>query len=63
MTGSYPYEDVISDEVEKLFEAHQFPDVSSLVCGTIILQCWHRQVDSAQAIYTDLTAIETEHSA
>ncbi|KAB8259968.1 kinase-like domain-containing protein [Aspergillus pseudonomiae] len=63
MTGSYPYEDVISDEVEKLFEAHQFPDVSSLVCGTIILQGWHRQVDSAQAIYTDLTAIETEHSA
>lgn len=57
MVGSYPYKDVSSDEVEKLYEAQQFPAVSSVTGGAIIMQCWRRQVDSAQAIYEFLLAI------
>jgi serine/threonine protein kinase len=60
MTGSYPYEDVSSDEVEKLYDVQQFPDVSSIVCGAIVMQCWRRQVDSAQVIHDCITAIERE---
>ena len=60
MTGSYPYEDVFSDEVEKLYDVQQFPDVSSIVCGAIVMQCWRRQVDSAQVIHDCITAIERE---
>ncbi|KAI9039929.1 zinc knuckle domain protein [Aspergillus affinis] len=44
MTGSYPYEEISSDEVEKLYEIQQYPDVSSVVCGAMIMQCWRRQV-------------------
>ena len=63
VTGSYPHAEIASDEVEKLFEVHRFPDVSSLICGPIIMQCWHRQVDSAQDVYDSLAAIETGHAA
>lgn len=60
MTGSCPYE-VSSNEVEKLYDAQQFPDVSSLICGAMVMQCWCRQVDSAQVIHDCVTAIEREH--
>lgn len=60
MTNSYPYEEVTSDEVEKLYEAREFPNVSDLVCGTIIQQCWHRQVDTAVGVFDCLAAIEKE---
>ncbi|KAJ5237081.1 hypothetical protein N7489_007172 [Penicillium chrysogenum] len=43
MTGSYPYEEVSSDEVEKLYDVQRFPDVSSVVCGAMVMQCWRRQ--------------------
>ncbi|KAJ5093318.1 hypothetical protein N7456_009179 [Penicillium angulare] len=63
MTGSYPYEEVASDEVEKLYEVQEFPDVSSVSCGTIIMQCWRRQVSSAQDVYDHLMgSIEIGHS-
>jgi hypothetical protein len=61
MTGSYPYEEVSSDEVEKLYDVQRFPDVSSVVCGAMVMQCWRRQVDSAQVIHDHLIAIEREH--
>ncbi|PLB47751.1 kinase-like protein [Aspergillus steynii IBT 23096] len=35
MTGSYPYEEISSDEVEKLYDAQRFPDVSFVVCGNV----------------------------
>lgn len=58
MTDYYPYEEVPSDEVEKLYEIQQLPDVSRLVCGSIITQCWCRQVDTARAVYDYLTVVE-----
>jgi serine/threonine protein kinase len=58
MCGFYPYQEVSSDEVGKLYEALQFPDVSTVIGGPIILQCWCRQVDSVQAVYDGLSAIE-----
>lgn len=58
MCGFYPYQEVSSDEVAKLYEARQFPDVSTVIGGPIILQCWCRQVDSVQAVYDGLSAIE-----
>lgn len=61
MTGSYPYEEVSSDEVEKLYDVQRFPDVSPVVCGAMVMQCWRRQVDSAQVIHDHLIAIEREH--
>jgi serine/threonine protein kinase len=58
MCGFYPYQEVSSDEVGKLYEARQFPDVSTVIGGPIILQCWCRQVGSVQAVYDGLSAIE-----
>lgn len=56
MTDCYPYEEVPSDKIEKLYEVQEFPDVSHLICGLIIMQCWCRQVDSAQAVYDHLNS-------
>lgn len=58
MTSAYPYEEVSSDEVEKFYNVQKFPDVSSLVAGTIITQCWFRRVHSVQVIQESLTIIE-----
>ncbi|KAL4779036.1 kinase-like domain-containing protein [Aspergillus varians] len=30
MTGSYPYRDIPSNDVEELYEVQQFPDISSI---------------------------------
>ncbi|KAL1998925.1 hypothetical protein VTN02DRAFT_5339 [Thermoascus thermophilus] len=61
MTGSYPYEEVASGEVERLYAVDQLPDLSSVICGDIIIQCWHRQVESVQ-VHDRLVAIERELS-
>lgn len=45
--GTSPYQDVPSDEVERLFTLQEFPDVSGIACGNIIRQCWLSQIDSA----------------
>lgn len=50
MTGNYPYEELPSGEVDKLYKHRQFPEVTSLMCGDIIEQCWHRQVDAAHGL-------------
>lgn len=37
VTGTYPYADRPSDEVEKLYTSRHFPaDLTSLACGSII---------------------------
>ncbi|KAK2767199.1 hypothetical protein FQN53_006553, partial [Emmonsiellopsis sp. PD_33] len=61
MTDHYPYQEVASGEVEKLYEAHEFPDVSHLICGPIIMQCWRREVGTAQAVYEYLTDVDEDH--
>ncbi|KFY04731.1 hypothetical protein O988_00574 [Pseudogymnoascus sp. VKM F-3808] len=48
MTGVCPYGDVASDEVEKLYRAHTYPDVTKLACGDIITRCWRMEVSAAE---------------
>lgn len=78
MTASEPYGEIASNEVEKRYESSEFPTISSkvekhckssefpaiasLVYGTVILQCWHQQVNSVQLIHDLLVAIERQHS-
>jgi serine/threonine protein kinase len=63
MTGHYPYGDLPSDTVKHLYEIHNFPDVSSIIGGDIITQCWLRQAASAQSIYSSLATIERDESS
>lgn len=48
--GTSPYEEVPSDQVEKLFKRKEFPDVSAIPCGQIIKQCWLTQVYSTEHV-------------
>lgn len=50
MTGRSPYEETPSDEVERLYEAQQFPDVTSIPCGELIRRCWRGEANSAHEI-------------
>ncbi|KAL4808638.1 kinase-like protein [Aspergillus unguis] len=56
-TGSYPYGEISSDSVEKMYESGQFPDTSCLVCGAVILKCWRREIPSACAVYEALESL------
>ncbi|RDL30362.1 Uncharacterized protein BP5553_10240 [Venustampulla echinocandica] len=50
MTGTYPYQEIPSDEVEKLYESHTFPSLAHLACGDIIQRCWSKQVNAAEVL-------------
>lgn len=58
MTGTYPYEETPSDDVEKLYEIHSFPDVTHLSCGSVIRQCWEMQLNTVQEVFDGLEASE-----
>ena len=51
MTGQYPFQELPSNEVEKLYKAHKFPDVTGIPCREIIERCWRCGFISAQEIY------------
>ncbi|PWY87142.1 kinase domain-containing protein [Aspergillus sclerotioniger CBS 115572] len=55
--GISPYEELPSDEVEKLYKQKSFPDISDIVCGNIIEQCWLSQVDSAARVQSAIGEI------
>lgn len=55
--GTSPYEEIHSDQVERLFTQKEFPGVSNILCGQIIKQCWLSQVDSAADVQTAVQAI------
>jgi serine/threonine protein kinase len=57
MTSTYPFADIPSDEVKKLFKSHAFPDVTHLPCGTIIKRCWDMEVTTTQ-VFTYLETLE-----
>lgn len=40
---SYPYGDVSSEEVERLYGVQRFPDVDSLYWGDVVMSCWCRE--------------------
>lgn len=58
MTDQYPFQELPSNEVEKLYKAHKFPDVTGISCGEIIERCWRNEFVSAQEIY-DLIQTKT----
>ena len=51
MTGKDPYKQIPSGEVWPLYRKRQFPDVSKLLCGNIIQDCWLGRVRSAKEVY------------
>ena len=57
-TNTYPYEEIPSDEVVKLYEVRQFPNVEDLVCGSVIQQCWLGEADSAKLVHSKLRTLE-----
>lgn len=62
MTGMYPYGDVASEEVERLFGVKRFPDVGGFIWGDMVMRCWQREVDFAQGVYDCFVDIERERS-
>ena len=51
MTCQLPFPGLSDEEVEENYRNHKFPDVSKIVCGQLIQQCWTSQIASAQEIY------------
>jgi serine/threonine protein kinase len=49
-TGKDPYWDICDDEIIERYTQGVFPDVSSIFCGEIILQCWKTDFASAQQV-------------
>jgi len=58
MTSQLPFPELSEDEVEENYRNHRFPDVSKIVCGGLIKQCWTLQVVSAKFIYDGIRSIE-----
>lgn len=59
MAGEHPYKDVPSGQVEQMYDAYRFPDVSRLFCGDIIVKCWNRRFETAQAVFEVLSNRES----
>jgi serine/threonine protein kinase len=57
MTGASPYQELASSEVERRFKARELPNLTDILCGECIRQCWLGQVNSAQEVY-DMIAAE-----
>ncbi|KAJ5144470.1 hypothetical protein N7526_001978 [Penicillium atrosanguineum] len=55
--GTSPYEEIPSNEVERLFTQEEFPDISDILCGQVIKQCWLSQVGSATDVKTAIRDI------
>jgi len=51
MTGTSPYEEVNSKDVQPLFDSKTFPDLSGVPCGDLAEKCWRDEIDSAQEVY------------
>jgi serine/threonine protein kinase len=60
MTGQLPFPELSEDEVEENYRNGRFPDVSEIICGELIQQCWKSQVASAQDMYNFIGGI-TRH--
>ncbi|KAJ5158149.1 uncharacterized protein N7500_007800 [Penicillium coprophilum] len=44
-----------------VLHGQHFPDVSSILCGTVIMQCRYRRLKSAHTAYDALAAVERRH--
>jgi serine/threonine protein kinase len=57
MTGDEPHANVTEDEVERRFNAADFPDVSMLSCGHVIRDCWMGDCNSAHDVASALRSL------
>ncbi|KAH9213609.1 spindle assembly checkpoint kinase [Leptodontidium sp. 2 PMI_412] len=57
MTCQLPFPGLSEDEIEENYRNHKFPDVSRIVCGQFIEQCWTSQITSAREIYDFIRSI------
>lgn len=51
MTSRYPYEELDDNDIKHRYRSQDFPDVTGILCGEIILACWRSQVKSGQEVY------------
>ncbi|KAI9746685.1 MAG: hypothetical protein M1818_000399 [Claussenomyces sp. TS43310] len=58
MTGRYPFQNLGSDKVQKLYMARKFPDVREIPCAEIIQRCWRSEFSSAQDVYNCIPTME-----
>ncbi|TVY12770.1 putative serine/threonine-protein kinase SIS8 [Lachnellula arida] len=57
MTCQFPFPELSDEEVEENYRKRKFPDVSKIVCGQLIEQCWTSQIGSAQDVYDSIRSI------
>lgn len=57
-TTYQPYADRSDGQIERLYAAGQFPDIESLLLGSIIRKCWFCQYRSAGEVVTDIDQLE-----
>ncbi|KAI1126238.1 kinase-like protein [Nemania abortiva] len=50
ITGNEPYDDLDDVEVERRFQAHEFPETGSLWYGSVIDDCWNGKLTTARAV-------------
>lgn len=63
MSGEEPYRDLPEAEVQRRFRAAAFPETGGLVYGSVIEDCWHGRLATAQAVVQALDKYRAESSS
>ncbi|KAI9737702.1 MAG: hypothetical protein M1818_005706 [Claussenomyces sp. TS43310] len=50
MAWQMPFEDLGTEDIEKKYAAEEFPDVTHLVAGDVIRECWDERFDTARDV-------------
>ncbi|ROT35421.1 kinase-like protein [Sodiomyces alkalinus F11] len=50
ITGTAPFEEIPSHEVDRRYQAREFPELTGIQCADVIAKCWHREIRSAQEV-------------
>jgi hypothetical protein len=58
MTGMDPLPNLTDEEVEERYSRREFPDVSSVMCGEVIENCWSQKYEDAGQLVRDLMDLE-----
>jgi len=61
MSWKMPFEDLDDDDVEKMYAAEKFPDVTHLLAGNVIRDCWNEKFDTSKDVETALVALMWTH--
>ncbi|WPH00403.1 rgs domain-containing serine/threonine-protein kinase a [Acrodontium crateriforme] len=64
MTSKEPYDEIEDeDEILKRYTAGEFPDVTSVPCGDVILKCWRGQYETIKDVHEALLAFNNSDDA